>query len=268
MHVENSLRGAYLTLKENPMVILLFIGYAIINFLLTALIEIVYSTFSTSSNISIFLISFIVFVIAIVTEVVFYFILASISVMIAKQKFSGEKILLKKAFNDAKPFFIRTVGLSIVIFLIFGISAIPLVFSILIESSFIAISIVLFIIGIIIFVLFAVGLSQSLTISMIENLGIIASIKKSYNKSLQYFWSIFEIELTIFVFSFAIGLVGLLLSFLSPLLYLLINIISASIFYPILIIAIPLFYLYSNQKPDSNKPKIGTGSASPKISQG
>ena len=156
MHVENSLRGAYLTLKEKPTLILLFTAYAIINFLIAALIEILYSTFSTSSNISIFLISLIAFVIAIVTEFVFYFILASMSVMIAKQKFSGEKILLKKAFNDAKPFFIRTVGLSIVIFLIFGISAIPLVFSILIESSFIAISIVLFIIGLILSVIGAI----------------------------------------------------------------------------------------------------------------
>lgn len=266
MYVNDSLRNAYLTLKEKPTIILLFMVYVIIGFFL----EVSYSILSTSLNNSEL---FLTGIIIIIIDFVFYPILASTYVMIAKQKFSGEKILLKKAFNDAKPFFKRAAGLFIITFLIGGIPVIPfllgvvLILDSIMASYLILIAIASFIIFIILLVLIEVGLSQSITILMIENLGIIASIKKSYNKSLQSFWSIFEIELTIFLILLAFSLIAYLISGFSSILSPLIYIISLAIFYPIFLIAIPLFYFYSNQKPNPNKPEIGTSSVPPKVSQ-
>ncbi len=278
MNAANSLKEAYLTLKEKPTIILLFITFAIISLSLFLLYSINLNSISnpTSNSLATILMSYIVGLVLFVL----FFILASISVMIAKQKFSGEKILLKKAFNDAKPFFIRTVGLFIVIFLILGIPmgififGGGILFDSLVAYSSIVISlavsgIVLLIIGIILLVFLGVGVSQSLPISMIENLGIIASIKKSFSKSYKSFWSIFGIGFTIFMISLVFDLIEYLIStYISSLISYFLYVAYIAILYPIVLIAIPIFYLYSNQKPDSNKPKIGTDSASPKISQG
>jgi hypothetical protein len=265
MYVNDSLRNAYLTLKEKPTIILLFIGYEIFQLPILFLYLFLIQNASNPSNLQLFTLSIVFLAALIIVNFVFYIILASMSVMIAKQKIEGGKILLKKAFSDAKPFFARTAGLFIVIFLIFGIIATLMV------SGFIFGGIGGFLIILISFVLsvfLAVTITQSLTISIIENLGIIASIKKSYNKSLPFFWSIFEIEFAISAIAGAIVSIGYLISLIfSPILGSIISSISSIIFTPIFLIAIPLFYFYSNQKPNQNKPEIGTSSVPPKISQ-